>query len=277
MGQMKCAYKPNPHVYVGTWMDNQLQELDDRVTNATPTGIHNWPKGCQDGNTPSGDKGQVGGKCLWFNESAPFVQTDMFVVQGMPGVWDMHCQYEAGGAGIGPFPDLVDCSAHGNYFFTEYQCAQYPDHCLKTIMKFWEVPLQEKYLHDVVHSGHGGFVHSCFLGAYWNAAPYPNPVLYALSEAQGGTGGRNRTWWHQIKINGVSMHDAVANWWNGSDTSKKVHSDCFYNAQPSGNWSAPGVPQWPGTGTPPANPDSRMPWYTSRYNCNPTCWGNPFY
>ena len=33
MGQMKCAYKPNPHVYVGTWMDSQLQELDDRVTN----------------------------------------------------------------------------------------------------------------------------------------------------------------------------------------------------------------------------------------------------
>ena len=35
-------------------------------------------------------------------------------VQGMPGVWDVHCQYEAGGTGIGPFPDLVSCSAHGN-------------------------------------------------------------------------------------------------------------------------------------------------------------------
>jgi hypothetical protein len=50
---------------------------------------------------------QVGGKCLWFNESAPFVKTDMFVVQGMPGVWDLHCTYEGGGAGVGQYPDLV--------------------------------------------------------------------------------------------------------------------------------------------------------------------------
>ena len=145
MGQLKCAYKPNPHIYVGTWMDNQLQELDDRVTNATPAGVHNWPKGCTDANTPSGNLGMLGGKCLWFNESAPHVKTDMFVVQGMPGVWDMHCTFEGGGAGIGQFPDLVSCSAHGNYFFTTYQCAQYQDHCLKTIMKFWEIPLQQQY------------------------------------------------------------------------------------------------------------------------------------
>ena len=92
-----------------------------------------------------------------------------------------------------------------------------------------------------------------------------------VAKAQGGTAGRTRTWWHQIRVNGVSMHDAVMAWWNGTDTSKQVHKDCFYNAQPSGNWSAPGVPHWPGSGTPPPNPDKRMPWYTSRYNCNPTC------
>lgn len=45
------------------------------------------------------------------------------------------------------------------------QCAQYPDHCLKTIVEHWERPLQTKYMLDVVNSGHGGFVHSCFLGA----------------------------------------------------------------------------------------------------------------
>eukprot|EP01051_Picozoa_sp_SAG22_P024566 SAG22_NODE_6870_length_801_cov_1.286325_1_plen_63_part_10 len=50
-------------------------------------------------------------------------------------------QYEANGPGVGQFPDLVSCSAHGNYFFIQYQCAQYQDHCLKTIMKYWEVPL----------------------------------------------------------------------------------------------------------------------------------------
>ena len=31
MGQRECVYKPDPAIYVGTWMDNQLQELDDRA------------------------------------------------------------------------------------------------------------------------------------------------------------------------------------------------------------------------------------------------------
>ena len=29
------------------------------------------------------------------------------MVQGAPGVWDLHCNFEASGTGIGPFPDLV--------------------------------------------------------------------------------------------------------------------------------------------------------------------------
>ena len=64
---------------------------------------------------------------------------------------------------------------------------------LKTIVKFWEVPLQKAYLRDVIQSGHPGFVHSCFLGAYWNSPPYHNPVLEALPVAQGGTAGRTRS------------------------------------------------------------------------------------
>ena len=70
MGQLKCepallrslsnridltcwvvgANIPNPEVYVGTWLDNQLQELDNRVSNATPAGVRNYPAGCADGN-----------------------------------------------------------------------------------------------------------------------------------------------------------------------------------------------------------------------------------
>lgn len=80
---------------------------------------------------------------------------------------------------MGPFPDLLSCSAHGNYFFPQYQCAQYNDHCLKTIVKHWDVPLQHEYLNEVIASGHGGFVHSCFLGAYWNSPPYPCVVTAA--------------------------------------------------------------------------------------------------
>ena len=156
-------------------------------------------------------------------------------------------------------------------FFPQYQCGQYPDHCLHTIVQHWDVPLQQAYLDIAAASGHGGFVHSCFLGAYWNSPPYPNPVLAALPVSEGGTGNKTTMWWNQIRIGGVSMRDAVHAWWNGSDTSKTLHRDCLWNGTSTGG------PAWPGIGTPPGNPDGRMPWYTSKYNCNPTCWGNPFY
>lgn len=93
-------------------------------------------------------------------------------------------------------------------------------------------------------------VHPC---VDWNSPPYKNPVLAALPEADGGTAGKTTSWWNQIKINGVSMRDAVHAWWNGTDKSKMVHKDCFWD----GNGSAP---KWPGTGAPPANPDGRMAW-----------------
>ena len=76
-------------------------------------------------------------------------------------------------------------------------------------------------------------MHSRAFLQYWNSPPYPNPVLAALSEAQGGTGNKTVGWWHQIKINGVSMHDAVMGWWNGTATSKQVHADCLYDARKS--------------------------------------------
>ena len=105
-------------------------------------------------------------------------------------------------------------------FFPQYQCGQYPDHCLHTIVQHWDVPLQQAYLDIAAASGHGGFVHSCFLGAYWNSPPYPNPVLAALPVSEGGTGNKTTMWWNQIRVGGVSMRDAVHAWWNGSDTSK---------------------------------------------------------
>eukprot|EP01046_Picozoa_sp_COSAG06_P101440 COSAG06_NODE_47582_length_338_cov_0.866109_1_plen_39_part_10 len=39
------------------------------MRNATPAGVRNYPAGCIDGNLDN-----VGGKCLWFNESAPHVK-----------------------------------------------------------------------------------------------------------------------------------------------------------------------------------------------------------
>jgi hypothetical protein len=81
-----------------------------------------------------------------------------------------------------------------------------------------------------------------------------NPVLAALPVSEGGTGNKTTMWWNQIRINGVSMRDAVHKWWNGTDTSKTVHKDCVWNG------SSTGGPPWPGSGTPPGNPDGRMPW-----------------
>merc|ERR1712083_214774 len=161
--------------------------------------------------------GCTGSECLWFNESGLHVTTDMFIVQGMPGVWDMHCAFEGGGPGAVPgFPDMVGCSVHGNYFFLQYQCAQYPNNCNTDLVKYWEIPLQEKYLADITASGHSGFVHSCFLGAYFNSPKFANNVLK-----------KNSTWLNQIQIDNTTMYDAIGAWWKGSE--KKLYKDCTWH------------------------------------------------
>jgi hypothetical protein len=256
----KCANIPDPNLYIGTWMDGAYEDLHNQTAAVGAT----FPGGC------------TGVKCLLFNESAKNVKTDMYNVQGMPGVWDLHCNYEASGPGIGPFPDLVACSAHGNFFFTTYQCAQYPNHCLKTIVSGWLKPLMQKYLDDLSSVGKPGFAHSCFLGAYWNSPAYPNSVLRALLPPV-GTNNQTVAWWRQIRVDGILMRDAVTAWWNGTDTTT-LHRDCLWGVPKVNSTVPPSAnPNWPGKGSPPANPDGRVPWFTSQYSCNPTCWGNPFY
>merc|ERR1712232_1242331 len=95
----KCPAIPKNNVsysHVSTWLEAAQSSLFNLSTQAGGVAL---PKGCE------------GEKCLWFNESAPHVTTDMFVVQGMPGVWDLHCNFEASGPGVGSFPDLIACSA----------------------------------------------------------------------------------------------------------------------------------------------------------------------
>lgn len=79
LGQ-KCARIPNydGHHYVGTWLDSSLPELYNLTQHASGhTGRLS---------ATSTGSGCVGAKCLWFNETAPHVKSDMFVVQAMPGV-----------------------------------------------------------------------------------------------------------------------------------------------------------------------------------------------
>lgn len=173
-------------------------------------------------------------------------------------MWDLHCNFEGGGPGVGPFPDLISCSRKGNYFFLQYECAQYPNNCNDKLVSGWEIPLQQKYIADVSASGHPGFVHTCFLGAYFNSPPFPNNVLM-----------KNTTWWNQIAIDGTTMRDAITAWWNGTEP-KKLYKDC--------TWHPTGViPTNKPPGSGPGTGDRGIPWYTSQYMCNPTCWGNPFY
>ena len=101
----KCARIPNydGHHYVGTWLDSSLPDLYNSTQFASGhTGILSSPpppvkcrptEHCADGSScpksgvcPATSAGCVGAKCMWFNESAPYVKSDMFVVQAMPGV-----------------------------------------------------------------------------------------------------------------------------------------------------------------------------------------------
>ena len=71
-----CTLSRGPWLDVGTWLDDALPNLHNLTAHAGAT----MPGGC------------TGAKCLWFNESAPHVKTDMFVVQGMNGPWADRCQ-----------------------------------------------------------------------------------------------------------------------------------------------------------------------------------------
>ena len=67
---------------------------------------------CTDGHVRGTGKNSLLQEC-WCSFDPESVLLLFPLIQGMPGVWDMHCQYEANGPGLGQFPDLVSCSAHG--------------------------------------------------------------------------------------------------------------------------------------------------------------------
>lgn len=214
------------------------------------------------------------------------------------GTWDLHCNYEGSGVGIGQDPDLIACSEHGNYFDGQYWCAQYPNNCSDVIVRTYEIPLQRQYLKDLSGSGHGGFMHSCFLGAYWNSGKFNNTVLR-----------KDTMWWHQIAVENTTMYEAVARWWGDADATgarprrsdtatalaatsppepappvaaaasaaaaaKRLYLDCVWQTAPCAAGMLPGQcatePVWPGPGTAPRGYSPDLPWYTSKYFCNPT-------
>ena len=268
-----CPVIIQPGSWLPTWLPPALANLWNLTSQIGAQAY--LPVGC------------VGPQCLWFNTSASHVKADLFLVQQMPGTWDLHCNYEGVGVGIGQLPDLIACSQHGNYFDGQYWCAQYPNNCSDVIVRTYEVPLQHQYLAELTGSGHGGFMHSCFLGAYWNSGKFNNTVLK-----------KDTMWWHQIAIDNTTMHDAVAAWWNSSSSSSssssdtsvveseddsvhvvamsspKLYLDCVWQTAPCAAGMLPGQcatePVWPGPGMAPPGFSPDLPWYTSKYMCNPT-------
>ena len=164
--------------------------------------------------------------CLYTTNSMPFVKTPTFVVQQMPGVWDYQCQFfgQPGGAWF------MQLACTTRYDLNLVTVVQYPDCAAPHYILNFTIPLQTKQLADIAKvaaltTHHGGFYFSCYLGSYFHenyATTYPLTVPRLAQEA--GV-------WQQIEVAGVSMHDAIARWWNGTTADASTAS-----AAPAPHW-----------------------------------------
>merc|ERR1712232_670063 len=216
-------------------------------------------------------------KCLWVNETPPYIQSSVFAVQQMASVWDSQCLLEGQ-----PTNNVlqVDCSLN-NHFERGYRtCNQYPEYCDSSFVQKVTAPYQQQYVDDYARSGihkkasNGGFFNSCYLGAYFHSA-------------WAGTG-----IWNIIEIGGLSMQQAITDWWtegNAPATSPAAWTtDCTWDSQSlePPKWSKNTCNDWkePGkntTGCPPPGCTlysmcPRPPW-TNHYLCNPSCGKIPVY
>jgi hypothetical protein len=209
--------------------------------------------------------------CLDVNESLPFVKTPTFLVQQTPSVWDFQCLF--GGWYNPGFILQVDCSyewpsrrVHG--YKNIHKCTQYDDLCTLEYVADFVVPLQKTYLQQVeptaTKAGNGGFVHSCYLGSYFNEN-FGTTSPKELPRAVDGV-------WNQIAIGGVTMQQAIATWWALGDSASEAvwsHDD---------GWNATNVaPKQPPVAAAVGAPTPVVPWYSNHYMTNPSCRGYPWY
>lgn len=231
--------------------------------------------GCKKANLPNESF-----MCLYVNETLPYIQSSLFAVNQMLSVWDSQCQIE----GI-PQPNILQmgCSLKGPGWATVRTCNQYPQYCDSAYIEKVTAPYQRQYVDDYVKSrvhakaGNGGFFHSCYLGSYFQS------------------GWQGVAIWNIIDINGVTMREAISNWWN--DSGAKWSSDCTWDpkAQEPPTWTNLTCNDWtngdhhghPGCYVNPLTskasccpPDDgvckyfsctpRPPW-GNKWNCNPSC------
>ena len=214
--------------------------------------------------------------CLYLNASLPHVAAPLFLVQQLGAVWDNQCAFE----GAAPTDNLmqVQCSKSSSTYEHYYTCVQYPDLCSPFIVANFSVPLQRQYSAYANTSvfapgkgaGNGYFLHSCYLGVY----------------SMSGRG--NTSVWNIISVGGVTLREAVSAWWSSVNAAvPMVHHDCLWNASgvpPADAATADAVSpyhSYGGGGAPGAGADDLgapiVPPWTSRFFCNPTCRGFPWY
>ena len=148
------------------------------------------------------------------------------------------------------------------------ECTQYDDLCTSEYVEKFVVPLQKTYVQQAkttaTRLGNGGFVHSCYLGSYFNENFGTNSPK-EVPRAENGV-------WNQITIGGVTMQQAIANWWalgDGATEAVWSHDD---------GWNATRVaPQPPPAAATSGPPTPVVPWYSNHWMTKPSCYGYPWY
>eukprot|EP01052_Picozoa_sp_SAG31_P011978 SAG31_NODE_690_length_12796_cov_4.634559_10_plen_1106_part_00 len=186
-------------------------------------------------------------KCLYVNETLPYINASLFAVNQMLSVWDSQCQIE----GI-PAPNSilqVHCSLKGPGWATARQCNQYPEFCTSDYVGNITAPYQQQYVEDYARSrthtrvGNGGFFHSCYLGSYFQS------------------GWEGTAIWNIISIGGLTMREAISNWWHDDGTGHTARGGPVH-CRPKLE-HCPGGAVCPSTGVcPPSPPSPAAAWHT---------------
>ena len=191
----------------------------------------------------------------------------------MPAVWDTQCMFDGT-----LLPGSILQIACSNHHIDMYDCAQYSDLCKPELVRDYLLPAQKIYVGDAAplgaKKGSGGFMHTCFLGAY-----FFNNYKKNFTDNKGQhhvTPPDKLGIWQQIEVGGISMRDAISRWWHAADGAPpQLHVDAL--------WDPSGTPPHDVTVDGIASSLERtakappVPWYTSRYMQNPTCRGFPWY
>ena len=279
------------------WMSKALQNLD-ALSNVSKVGAD---PACLKSNIADTSV------CLEPTVALSYVKTPLFAVQEFPSVWDAQCLFDGvPNAGI----LQVGCSDHN----AMYDCAQYSDLCPKDLIQNFFVPVQKQYVAQTTaaglatRAGSGGFLHGCYIGAYFYGVTAKNYTECYPPPCNGTRVVKPPTGiWQQIEVGGVSMLAAISKWWSGSATDPAVwHVDTYWdpngvppNSTHAASFAAESVesrrrlsseekmylyPQrWEVWMRPKRRVVGRrrgpppVPWYVSRYMTNPTCRGFPWY